>query len=73
MAIFRWTKYSHIFEYNGDRFTLLPANKEFWKKIAKFLVTPTSPQNIFFFTVEISLYIYKCNVYAFFFLISRYL
>ena len=28
MTSFRWTKYSNVFEYNVDRFPLLPAKRE---------------------------------------------
>ena len=59
-------KYSYIFEYDVDRFTLLRQED---KKNSSFLDKKTAP----IFRVEISLYINKYNVYAFFFLKPRYL
>ena len=32
MTFFRWMRYSYVFEYNVERFTLLPARRELKKK-----------------------------------------
>ena len=56
MILFRWMKYSYIFEYKVDSFILLLTKRELKKKLFNF-----------FFTVEI-LYIIKYNVYAFFYI-----
>ena len=55
MTFFRWIKYSYAFECDVDRFTLLPVTREVLKLF-----------NQKFFSVEISLYLYKFKVYAFF-------